>query len=125
MLLPFTAEANILLTSVRSGVISEPFLLAVFGALLILTGDVIRQRARRNRSNESAASTPNEIVKVIAPMATRSQHRAYPVTIPAWNPQREVSNKVSNKDLPTSAQLWLPLAGGHDSNESSAEVLHH
>jgi hypothetical protein len=47
------------------------------------------------------------------------------VTIPAWNPQRELSTKVSNKDLPTSAQLWLPLAGGHDSNESSAEVLHH
>jgi hypothetical protein len=121
MLLSFTTEANILMTSV-----GEPFLLAMFGALLILAGDVIRQRARRNRSTEVAASAPNEIAKVIAPVAaTRSQHRAYPVTIPAWNPQRELSTKVSNKDLPTSAQLWLPLAGGHDSNESSAEVLHH
>jgi hypothetical protein len=118
---PFTTEATILMTSVRSGGISEPFLLAMFGALLILTGDVIRQRARRNRSTEVAESTPSEIAKVIAPAATRSQHRAYPVTIPAWNPQRE----VSKKDLPSPAQLWLPLAAGHDSNENSAEVLHH
>lgn len=51
MLLPSTIEADILMNSVRSGVIAEPFLLAMFGALLILTGDVIRQRARRNRSN--------------------------------------------------------------------------
>lgn len=121
MLLPSTIEADILMNSVRSGVIAEPFLLAMFGALLILTGDVIRQRARRNRSTEVAESTPSAIAKVTAPVAARSQHRAYPVTIPAWNPKRE----MSNTDLPSPAQLWLPLAAGHDSNEGSAEVLHH
>lgn len=93
----------------------------MIGALLILTGDVIRQRARRNRSIEVAEPSPAEIAKITSPVATRSQHRAYPVTIPAWNPQRE----VSNKDVPSPAQLWLPLAAGHDSNEGSAEVLHH
>lgn len=122
MLLPSTTEANILMTSVKGGVLPAPFLLAMFGALLILTGDVIRQRARRNRSTEVAEPRPSEIAKVIAPVATRSQHRAYPVTIPAWNTQREVSN---NNDLPSPAQLWLPLAAGHDSNEGSVEVLHH
>lgn len=120
-MLTCTIEANILVTSIRIGVISEPFLLAMFGALLILTGDMIRHRARRNRSTEVAEPVSSEPAKVSPPVATRSQHRAYPVTIPAWNPKRE----ASSKDLPSPAQLWLPLAAGHDSNEGSAEVLHH
>jgi hypothetical protein len=101
------------------GGISEPFLLALIGGLLILTGDVIRQRDTGKPTSQVAKNSPEGQTKASAtnlvrprPKPTLSNYRRSALL------DTETDNSLS------SAQLWLPLNANGESSEGSAEVMH-
>jgi hypothetical protein len=119
MLPPLAITSDVLLLG-RDGFFSEPFLLAMFGALLILTGEVIRQHGRQKRSVQAPKSASQESIIVTPFASARSQHRADAQGLPAWNERR---GSLSG-DLVESTQLWLPLSAAREASEGNPEVMH-
>jgi hypothetical protein len=100
---------------------SEPFLLAMFGALLILTGDIIRQKGRQKQSSQPSKSSRQEETVATPLISSRTQRRVNARGLPVPSLRRD---SVAS-DLVGTNQLWLPLSGSGESNEGNAEVVHH
>jgi hypothetical protein len=103
----------------KGGFFSEPFLLAVFGTALIFTGDLIRQRVRRNRSKEEPKSESHRQVILTSPALSAQLSQKEPTSTPS-----RTLRLTDDSDSPEESQLWLPLSAKRDAAEGSAEVLH-
>jgi hypothetical protein len=107
-----------LLVFLKGGSVSEPFLLAGFGVLLLLAGNVIRQHEARRRRYETNESTKKQSSANLKDYDSASQST---VKSSIWNPP----SRGEVLGTPESGQLWLPMRSKHDVNEGGAEVMRH
>jgi hypothetical protein len=103
----------------KGGSISEPFLLALIGGVLILTGDVIRQRDTGKRTSHVARNSPEAQTKAFATNLVRPRSKP---TLSNYRRSVLIDSEVDNSL--SSSQLWLPLNTTRESSEGSAEVMH-
>jgi hypothetical protein len=119
MLALYTFMASNLILLGTGVFVSEPFLLAMFGALLILTGDIIRQKGRQKQSSQPSKSSRQEETVATPLISSRSQHRANTRGLPVPSLRRD----FVTSDLVGTNQLWLPLSGSGESSEGKAEIV--
>jgi len=93
----------------------EPMLLAVFGFLLILTGDTIRQRGKRNRPLENGHSEAKGL-----PNIGQQPTREWPASARVWHRGLYPLSVES----PTSSPTWVLMNSKHVAAEESVVVRH-
>jgi hypothetical protein len=112
---PTLHVVNALLATKRG--LSEPFLLAMFGAVLILAGDAVRHI--RNKANVNSATKGTSTKQPTTPVISTGDLKHSDSRNRSW--QKDLGRR--NSDELVGDQLWLPMSVGRESAETNSNLL--
>jgi hypothetical protein len=101
---------NGLLAKIVVGVLSEPFLLAMFGASFILMGKFVHWLGMRNRAESMRGSSDSEMTKIDGRLAVGVETNS---TLLPLGLERPLG--FGPAALPSTVQSWLPAKPAADS----------